>query len=257
MNSAVRIDELNDPLFCRQLARVVSSMGYPSFAAQVLGLIEDLVQVDGLEMSEWTLDMQRASVERITVLGGSGLPLDNAASAEHVQSLLPSILHMDDPLLIQRRLPAGDQHSKRLADQCSLVAGSGSLRRVICVSRQASSPPFSLQEMSVLKNLADTLLKLLEQHSRNLTPPGPTTPGAGQHSDSIDKAFSRKLERADVPLSAREQEVCVGFLSGTSVPELATRLQVKNSSIESYLKRAASKLGVKGRHGLASWMARG
>lgn len=257
MNSAVRIDEVNDPLFCRQLALVVSSMGQPSFAAQVLGLIEDLVQVDGLEMSEWTLDMQRASVQQITVLGGAGLPLDSTSNTELSQSLLPSILHMDDPLLIQRRLPCSDQHPKRLADQCSLVAGSGNLRRVIRFSRQASSPPFSLQEMSVLKSLADTLLKLLEQHSRNLLPLGPATPGPGKHSDSIDKAFSRKLEREDVPLSAREQEVCVGFLSGTSVPELARRLQVKNSSIESYLKRAASKLGVKGRHGLASWMARG
>ncbi len=29
---------------------------------------------------------------------------------------------------------------------------------------------------------------------------------------------------------------------------------VKNSSIETYLKRAAAKLGVKGRHGLVKWM---
>jgi len=36
---------------------------------------------------------------------------------------------------------------------------------------------------------------------------------------------------------------------------MAQRLNVKNSSIETYLKRATAKLGVSGRHGLTKWMA--
>ncbi|MNF19460.1 Bacterial regulatory protein, luxR family [compost metagenome] len=56
-------------------------------------------------------------------------------------------------------------------------------------------------------------------------------------------------------LSTREQEVCLGLLTGGTVPEMAQRLNVKNSSVETYLKRATAKLGVSGRHGLAKWMA--
>ena len=44
------------------------------------------------------------------------------------------------------------------------------------------------------------------------------------------------------------------LLTGGTVPQMAEKLSVKNSSIETYLKRAAAKLGVSGRHGLAKWM---
>ena len=59
----------------------------------------------------------------------------------------------------------------------------------------------------------------------------------------------------DITLSVREKEVCLGLLTGGTVPQMAEKLRVKNSSIETYLKHAAAKLGVSGRHGLARWMA--
>lgn len=49
----------------------------------------------------------------------------------------------------------------------------------------------------------------------------------------------------------------MGLLGGCTVPELAQRLNVKNSSVETYLKRAAAKLGVSGRNGLTKWMTAG
>ena len=45
------------------------------------------------------------------------------------------------------------------------------------------------------------------------------------------------------------------LMTGGTVPQMAEKLRVKNSSIETYLKRATAKLGVSGRHGLAKWMA--
>ncbi|NMX82871.1 hypothetical protein HBO10_25425 [Pseudomonas sp. WS 5503] len=40
-----------------------------------------------------------------------------------------------------------------------------------------------------------------------------------------------------------DQQVCVGLLAGRTAPELAEQLALKVNTIESYLKRAAIKLG--------------
>lgn len=70
----------------------------------------------------------------------------------------------------------------------------------------------------------------------------------------VQREFHKRLSVSEITLSAREQEVCLGLLTGGTVPQMARRLSVKTSSIETYLKRAAAKLGVSGRHGLAKWM---
>ncbi|MCW2292440.1 DNA-binding CsgD family transcriptional regulator [Pseudomonas sp. BIGb0408] len=255
MNRAVEFEEDNDRLFCRKLARVVSSTGYPNFADQLFELIQDLVPIHGLELSEWTLDIPSATIREISILGTAGIARERARCAALDQGLLPSILHMNDPLLIQRRLPSSKLHPLCPVHQCNLVAGNGNLRRIICFYRQSSLRTFTLPEMSALKTFSETLLFLLEHHSRSLGRVRQSAAKQNNHAGSVDNAFCKKLEWQGVPLSAREREVCVGLLSGITVPELARRLEVKNSSIESYLKRAASKLGVRGRHGLARWMA--
>ncbi len=132
------------------------------------------------------------------------------------------------------------------------MSRSGDRRWVIGFHRSPSQRAFSLTELSLLKRLADTLLPLLEYHAQRLTP------GADEDSDSADllrQGFDERLAQEAVQLSSREQQVCLGLLTGGTVPEMAQRLNVKNSSVETYLKRATAKLGVSGRHGLARWMA--
>ncbi len=257
MISAKFADEADDPVFCQRLALVVASTGGPTFASRVLELIGDVVPIHGLEISELTIDISSAEIRDVTAIGSAGVAYRGCGTGALEQGLLPSILHMKDPLLIQSRLRPSDSHPKGPVHQCNLVSRTGNLRRMICFYRQASLRSFSLSEMSALKVLSDTLLILLEQHSRNLTRAGVSKKSASNTVHSMDSAFSKKLERECIPLSSREQEVCVGLLSGKTVPELALRLQVKNSSVESYLKRATGKLGIKGRHGLARWMAGG
>ncbi len=48
--------------------------------------------------------------------------------------------------------------------------------------------------------------------------------------------------------------MCLGLLTGGNRAAVGGNFSVKNSSIETYLKRAAAKLGVSGRHGSAKWM---
>ncbi|EPN26515.1 regulatory protein LuxR, partial [Pseudomonas syringae pv. actinidiae ICMP 19096] len=84
---------------------------------------------------------------------------------------------------------------------------------------------FSLSELSLLKSLSDTLLPLVEHHAQSLVQAG--TRGAGQEPEpgSLDQAFSGRLAQDSITLSAREQEVCLGLLTGGTVAEMAARLK--------------------------------
>ncbi len=62
------------------------------------------------------------------------------------------------------------------------------------------------------------------------------------------------MQQLGLSLSNRETEVCIGLLAGRTAPELAEQLQLKVNTVESYLKRAAIKLGISGRHSLMRWM---
>ncbi|MOA44600.1 Bacterial regulatory protein, luxR family [compost metagenome] len=117
---------------------------------------------------------------------------------------------------------------------------------------------FSLPELSFLKSLSDTLLPLIERHaqiSRQILARQPRQPLAELDQAPLAQVFDERLALSDIALSVREKEVCLGLLTGGTVPQMAEKLRVKNSSIETYLKRATAKLGVSGRHGLAKWMA--
>ena len=85
----------------------------------------------------------------------------------------------------------------------------------------------------------------------------------GQMADRIKMATAsteeyrmvqERLLQSGLTLSNRELEVCVGLLAGRTAPELAEQLALKVNTIESYLKRAAIKLGISGRHSLLRWM---
>ena len=232
-----------------QLGELVTRTGDLAFARYMLQLVDALVPISRLELSEWTLDEDQASLVCIRVLGSAGQQDDTTAADTPRHPLLPSILQMQDPLLIQLKA----RHSHQRSRQCNLVSRSGNRRWVIGCQRLADQPAFTLAELSFLKQLADTLLPLVAHHAQlgeeNCPPHG--TPA------SLRLAFGKRLGRHAVSLSSREQEVCIGLLTGATVAQMAQQLAVKPSSIETYLKRATAKLGVSGRHGLAKWMAGG
>ncbi|MGE8058461.1 helix-turn-helix transcriptional regulator [Pseudomonas sp. NPDC089547] len=247
-----------DPQLYLQLGELIASTGAAGFADQMLRLVEAQVPVQRLELSEWTLDLQRANVSHIEVLGSAGLQPAHAAIDNLRQPLLQRIMQMKDPLLIEFKAPQGALHPRQNAHQCHLVSCSGSKRWVISFHRLPSQRTFSLSELSQLKSLSDTLLPLVEHHGQLLDQGAMRRAGsplADLEAGSLRHSFGERLVQEAVRLSTREQEVCLGLLTGGTVPEMAQRLNVKNSSVETYLKRATAKLGVSGRHGLAKWMA--
>ncbi|WP_153785033.1 helix-turn-helix transcriptional regulator [Pseudomonas sp. EMN2] len=248
------LEQRPDPHLYLQLGELIASSGADDFAEQMFRLVDAQVPIHRLDLSEWTLDPRQVSVSHIKVLGNAGA--ERAPSAAPLRDpFLHSIMQMTDPLLIEFKAPPHDSHS---AHQCHLVSRSGDRRWVICFHRLPSQRPFTLGELSQLKNLSDALLPLVEHHGQRLgqgIARHSGRPAAELEAGSLRQSFAERVAQEAVKLSTREQEVCLGLLTGDTVPEMAQRLNVKSSSIETYLKRATAKLGISGRHGLARWMA--
>lgn len=249
------------PHFYAEMGELIANSGHGDFAANMLHLVDKWVPIHLVDLSEWTLDEARDTVLDIKLLGSAGIK--QALSAPQIvhppndHPLLRDMLHMQDPLLIQMKAKAHSAHPRGGSHQCNLVSRQGNRRCVISFYRPPTQRGFSLAELSFLKCLSDTLLPLMERHAQILrqapavdSEPAPTSLEQSQ----LQREFYKRLALSEVTLSAREQEVCLGLLTGGTVPQMAEKLSVKNSSIETYLKRAAAKLGVSGRHGLAKWM---
>ncbi|WP_347905410.1 helix-turn-helix transcriptional regulator [Pseudomonas purpurea] len=265
MSLTSSIDNIESPHFYFELGELVSNTGKDHFAANMLHLVDKRVPVSMIDLSEWTLDERQASILDIKLLGSAGLkeevPAPCVSSHQDDHPLLKQILEMDDSLLIQMNAQTHSKHTRDTSHQCNLVSRKSNRRNLISLYRPHTQRAFSLSELSFLKNLSETLLPLLERHaqiSRQTTLKKLGTwvkgPVAALKQTQLQREFYERLSLSDITLSAREKEVCLGLLTGGTVPEMAEKLSVKNSSIETYLKRAAAKLGVSGRHGLAKWM---
>ncbi|WP_339484395.1 helix-turn-helix transcriptional regulator [Pseudomonas sivasensis] len=249
------------PNFFAEMGELIAHSGHEAFADHMLHLVSKWVPIHLVDLSEWTLDELRDRVLDIKLLGSAGqkqdLPPPLAVCQLDDHPLLLQMLSMQDPLLIQMNARPNSAHPRGTSHQCNLVSRQGSRRCVISFYRPPTQRGFSLAELSFLKCLSDTLLPLIERHAQILrqAPHDQSDPGHTLLEQSqLQREFYKRLSLGDITLSAREQEVCLGLLTGGTVPQLAEKLSVKNSSIETYLKRAAAKLGVSGRHGLAKWM---
>ncbi|MDO9343089.1 helix-turn-helix transcriptional regulator [Pseudomonas pergaminensis] len=249
------------PNFYAEMGELIASSGQSDFAAHMLHLVDKWVPIHLVDLSEWTLDELRNRVLDIKLLGSAGekqdLPPPLSLNSMEDHPLLRDMLGMQDPLLIQLKAKAKSLYPRGTSHQCNLVSRQGNRRCVISFYRPPNHRGFSLAELSFLKCLSDTLLPLIECHAQSLRQ-APHTEVEPAHTlleqSQLQREFYKRLSLGDITLSAREQEVCLGLLTGGTVPQMAEKLSVKNSSIETYLKRAAAKLGVSGRHGLAKWM---
>ncbi|MBV4477085.1 helix-turn-helix transcriptional regulator [Pseudomonas botevensis] len=262
MNLTGSLRNMENPHFYRQLGDLIASTGDELFATRMYQLVDTLVPVSRVDLSEWILDERQSSVVEIKALGSAGLPQslappDPLASPDD-HPLLQQMIEMNDSLLIQLKASLQHRPPHHSVHQCNLVSRTSNRRCVIAFCRLHTDRVFSLPELSFLKSLSDTLLPLIEHHaqiSRKTSARLARVPLSDPEQTSLPQVFDERLALNDISLSAREKEVCLGLLTGGTVPQLAERLRVKNSSIETYLKRSAAKLGVSGRHGLAKWMA--
>ncbi|AZC26602.1 helix-turn-helix transcriptional regulator [Pseudomonas sessilinigenes] len=267
MEMTSSIQNADSPHFYFVLGELVSSTDQDHFALNMLKLIDKFLPVTALTLSEWTLDESNSSLVDIKPLGTAGdpadIPVQEANGANANPPLLKEVQEMEGSLLIRlntRTKGAAGKVPRVAAHECTLVSRDGSRRCVVMLYRSQAQKDFSLSELSRLKNLSEALLPLIESYAQfnrqsALRKIGSwmAIPLSETEPSHIHREFQKRLSLCDITLSTREQEVCLGLLNGGTVPEIAEKLRLKNSSIETYLKRATAKLGVSGRHGLTKW----
>ncbi|AZE95064.1 Transcriptional regulator, LuxR family [Pseudomonas orientalis] len=159
-----------------------------------------------------------------------------------------SPVYTDSTVALGEEQPAAQLHLTRRKDD---------VRYVLSVYRSHPSENFSAQELSMLQDFSTLLLPMVENHISAIQPGPPgNTPQQPQNQgiETLRRRIQERLVQSGLTLSNRELEVCVGLLAGRTAPELAEQLALKVNTIESYLKRAAIKLGISGRHSLLRWM---
>ncbi|CRM47418.1 MULTISPECIES: helix-turn-helix transcriptional regulator [Pseudomonas] len=121
---------------------------------------------------------------------------------------------------------------------------------------------FSTQEQITLKDFSSLLLPLVEKHINAINSQAVLDKNIAAENfvpnnaniDSLRQRFENRLMQSGLKLSNREKEICIGLLAGHTAPELADALVLKVNTVESYLKRAVIKMGIRGRHSLIRWM---
>ncbi|MBX8513482.1 helix-turn-helix transcriptional regulator [Pseudomonas cichorii] len=252
------------------LGKVITSTGSRHFARLLHDLISASLHVDATHVTQ-----HRTRLVEVATTASVPAPMTRSSSQDAMPQtgkprLEPVLLSADQfaNARIDKSIRFDVQDiSNQCADQSEvpqvhLASHSNGQRCVISVYRSSSSKPFTSQERSQLKDMSWMLLPIVEEHIATLTPvrtavaPTPIIAGAAEDAamESLRQRFLDRLDACELSLSLRETEVCVGLLAGLTVPQLAERLELKVSTVESYFKRAAVKMGIGGRSPLLRWL---
>ncbi len=173
MNRTSNILNVENARFYHELGELILNVGQQAFTEGLYQLVNQLVPINAVELSEWTIDDRQTSVVDIRLIGGAGEQEDIASPCNIKQPtehpLSKDIIKMDHPLLIQinaRPAAAGSPRSLAEYHQCCLVSLKNNRRCLISLYRLQHQKAFSLTELSFLKNLSETLLPLTERHAQ-------------------------------------------------------------------------------------------
>ncbi|MBA1195320.1 LuxR family transcriptional regulator [Pseudomonas entomophila] len=122
--------------------------------------------------------------------------------------------------------------------------------RHLTVRRFAPGQAFSDHEREHLQTIAPLLFSLLNQHQRLALPLADTA----RPAQSLESRFHQRLQQSGLTLSERETQVCLGLLAGRTAAQQAEALKLTINTVDSYQRRAAVKLNIRGRHSLMRWL---
>jgi len=212
-------DTMNSHLLYPQIGKVIASTGSRQFPR----MLHDLIQ------AHLTID------------------------ATHIRLLpvAPAGPDANAPVINETVFSSDVQPSRDCSDptRLHLIRRKGDARYEIQVLRANSTYGFSAFERNRLDDISPLLLPMLEKHIDALQPAAERAT-----QESLEQRFLDRLAQSELKLSERERQVCLGLLAGHTAPEQAERLELKVNTVESYLRRAAIKLGISGRHSLMRWM---
>ncbi|WP_428555201.1 helix-turn-helix transcriptional regulator [Pseudomonas edaphica] len=217
---------MNSHLF-PHIGKVIASTGSRHFPRMLHDLILTQLAVDATHITQLQVSAEGHTRRRI------------------------SPVYTDSVTALGEEQPAAQLHLTRRKDD---------VRYVLSVYRSHQSESFSPQERSMLEDFSTLLLPMVEKHITAIQPcrqGGSPVIAENQVLETLRRRIEERLVQSGLTLSNRELDVCVGLLAGRTAPELAEQLALKVNTIESYLKRAAIKLGISGRHSLLRWMYAG
>ena len=217
---------MNSHLF-PHIGKVIASTGSRHFPRMLHDLILTQLAVDATHITQLQVSAEGHTRRRI------------------------SPVYTDSVAALGAEQPAAQLHLTRRKDD---------VRYVLSVYRSHQSESFSAQERNMLQDFSTLLLPMVEKHITAIQPcrqGGSPVVAENQGLETLRRRIEERLVQSGLTLSNRELDVCVGLLAGRTAPELAEQLALKVNTIESYLKRAAIKLGISGRHSLLRWMYAG
>ncbi|WP_199540471.1 helix-turn-helix transcriptional regulator [Paraburkholderia kururiensis] len=241
------------------LAPVLSAVGTPEFVASLYECVVRFVDCDALHLERSSADSPAFEVDWI---GSHGTRPDDIRRimqvyferfvqrdkavmrqerGEDITLTQISVYGIEDVELRHKVYDAGDIH-----DECMLVRTAQGESYLISVCRSRRLPAFSIRELSVLRQLGHLLLPLAALHGRVPDAAQGGAPARSTGSDALAAYFAQQR----VNLSSREATVCRAFLQGMTTDSVARALGVKQSTVETYARRAFAKLGVASRREL-------
>jgi LuxR family transcriptional regulator, activator of tox operons len=246
------------------LGPVIDSVGSSGFLKQLFDCVTQFVDCDSLHLQRMRVTSRDTRAQRIEWIGSyapnhedlqrtmekyfGGFvdrdPLnDRIADVQQIELIHLSAQTIEDVELRCLIYDVADIH-----DECVVVRPSNGVAYSLSTCRARRLPAFSLYELSVLKHLGQVLLPLAELHTRLV--------GVPLH-DNVNRiapadVFQAYLTRRSILLSSREASVCSAFVKGMTTLSIAESMGVKESTVETYAKRAFAKLGVRSRRGLLS-----
>ncbi|KER69818.1 LuxR family transcriptional regulator [Burkholderia cepacia] len=143
---------------------------------------------------------------------------------------------------------SGDIH-----DECVIAGVTLGTRYSISIARSRRLPPFSLKELSLLKQLSQVVLPLASAHKRLL---GAVSADGGECDELDLDHVAQWLPEWQERLTAREMHVCASFIQGMTSAAIAQSMGLKTSTVDTYAKRAFAKLGVDSRRQLMTLVLR-
>ncbi|MHA3735609.1 helix-turn-helix transcriptional regulator [Pseudomonas sp. Eth.TT006] len=237
---------MNSYLF-PHIGKVIASTGSRHFPRMLHDLIRTQLAVDAMHIRQMRVEPVGRSQRSQGEIDNDSALLAETVFSEHSAA--------------RSAEPVDAQPTSADASQLHLTRRKDGYRYVISVYRHDQSQRFSAQERSLLQDISPVLLPMVEKHIHALQPAHTTAEEQSPNGDASQQGlgnlrlrFGERLQQLGLSLSNRETEVCVGLLAGRTAPELAEQLQLKVNTVESYLKRAAIKLGISGRHSLMRWM---
>ncbi|KAA8689635.1 helix-turn-helix transcriptional regulator [Pseudomonas caricapapayae] len=258
----------------QHLGKLISGIGSRQFARLLHEIITASLPVDATHVIQG-VSRSRNEVTGTPTLGAFGESLQKVLNPGiERRRLVPVLLspteladkRVDRSIRFESSAYNGPEKPSHSLPHTSLlqihIAHPGKSDYVLSVYRSPSAKAFTCQERARLKELSLVVLPIVKQHIATVTPtlvstsPPPVAISLKniETMEGMRQRFLGRLDALALSLSSRETEVCVGLLAGLTMPQLANSLDLKVTTVDSYYKRAAVKMGLSGRSALLRWL---